>query len=49
MPAIIVENILWSTPCRSAACPTWIVFTRFVSVDDIFLLPVFFWKVVEGA
>ena len=49
MPAIIVENILWSTLFLVAVLNvlTWIVFSSYL-LSDIFLFPVFVWKVVEG-
>ena len=49
MPAVIVENILWSTLFLVGVLNvlTWIVFSSYL-VSDIFLFPVFVWKVVEG-
>ena len=49
MPAIVVENILWSTLFLVGVLNalTWIVFSRYL-VSHIFLFPVFVWKVVEG-
>ncbi len=49
MPAIIVENLLWSTLFLVGVLNvlTWIVFSSYL-VSDIFLFPVFVWKVVEG-
>ena len=49
MPAIIVENILWSTLFLVGVLNvlTWIVFSSYL-MSDIVLFPVFVWKVVEG-
>ena len=49
MPAIIVENLSWSTLFLVGVLNvlTWIVFSSYL-VSDIFLFPVFVWKVVEG-
>ena len=49
MPAIIVENLLWSTVFIVGVLNvlTWIVFSSYL-VSDIFLFPVFVWKVFEG-
>ena len=49
VPAIIVENLLWSTLFLVGVLNvlTWIVFSSYL-VSDIFLFPVFVWKVVEG-
>ena len=49
MPAIIVENLLWSTLFLVGVLNvlTWIVFSSYL-VSHIFLFPVFVWKVVEG-
>ena len=49
MPAIIVENILWSTLFLVGVLNvlTWIVFSTYL-VSDIFTFPVFVWKVAEG-
>ena len=47
VPAIIVENILWSTLFTVLIVLTWIVFSSYL-VSDILLFPVFVWKVVEG-
>ena len=48
VPAIIIENMLWSTLFLVGVLNvlTWIVFSSFL-VSDIFLFPVFVWKVVE--
>ena len=49
MPAIIVENLLWSILFIIGVLNalTWIVFSSYL-VSHIFLFPVFVWKVVEG-
>ncbi len=49
VPAVIVENILWSTLLLVGVLNvlTWIVFSSYL-VSDILLFPVFVWKVVEG-
>ena len=49
MPTIIVENILWSTlfVVGVLSVLTCIIFISYLMLD-IFLLPVFVWKVVEG-
>ena len=51
MPAIIVENLLWSTLFLVGLgvlnVLIWIVFSSYL-VSDIFLFPVLVWKVVEG-
>ena len=49
MPAIIVENLLWSTSFLVGVLRvlTWIVFSSYL-VSDTFLFPVFVWKIVEG-
>ena len=49
MPAVIVENLLWSTLFLVGVLNvlTWIVFSNYL-VSDIFMFPVFVLKVVEG-
>ena len=49
MPAVIVENLLWSTLFLVGVLNvlTWIVFSSYL-VSDIFMFPVFVLKVVEG-
>ena len=49
MPAFIAEDLLWSTLFLVGVLNvlTWIVFSSNL-VSDIFLFPVFVWKVVEG-